>query len=94
MAQVTVVRPIGSSFWSQLDGSIDAGFNYTRSSGVAQLNLNAETVYEKPAFRGRAALSLTQTQTDDGAARAEQLRPAADPQARGGPARVGLAQLL
>jgi hypothetical protein len=66
MAQVTVVRPIGSRFWSQLDGSIDAGFNYTRSSGVAQLNLNSETIYEKPAFRGRAALSLTQTQTDDG----------------------------
>ena len=69
MAQVTVVRPIGASFWSQLDGSIDAGFNYTRSSGVAQLNLNSETVYEKPAFRGRVALSLTQTQTDDGAGR-------------------------
>ena len=69
MAEVTIVRPIGASFWSQLDGSIDAGFNYTRSSGVAQLNLNAETVYEKPAFRGRIALSLTQTQKDDGSGR-------------------------
>ena len=61
--------PIGASFWSKLDGSIDAGFNYTRSSGVAQLNLNSETIYEKPAFRGRVALSLTQTQTDDGSGR-------------------------
>lgn len=69
MAEVTVIRPIGASFWSQLDGSIDAGFNYTRSSGVAQLNLNAESVYEKPAFRGRVALSLTQTQKDDGSSR-------------------------
>ena len=69
MAKVTVVRPIGASFWSQLDGSIDAGFNYTRSSGVAQLNLNAETVYDRPAFRGRVDLSVTQTQKDDGTGR-------------------------
>ena len=36
MSLVTRISPIGCSFWQKLDGAIDAGFNYTRSSGVAQ----------------------------------------------------------
>jgi hypothetical protein len=48
MADVTVISTIGRSFWRKLDGSIDAGFNYTRSSGVAQLNLNWDTLYRQP----------------------------------------------
>jgi hypothetical protein len=66
MLEVTQVTPIGRSFWSKLDGSIDAGFSYTRSSGIAQLNLNSDTVYRKPAFQGRLSASLTQTEQDDG----------------------------
>ena len=69
MSEVTIIRPIGASFWRQLDGAIDAGFNYTKSSGVAQLNLHTETVYAKPAFRGRVAASLTQTAKEDGSGR-------------------------
>jgi hypothetical protein len=69
MAEVTLITPIGTSFWSKLDGSIDAGFSYTRSSGVAQLNLNSDTIYRKPAFRGRVTASLTQTEKDDGSGR-------------------------
>jgi hypothetical protein len=65
MSDVTMIRPIGASFWRQLDGSIDAGFSYTRSSGIAQLNVNWDTVYRRPAFQGRVTASLTQTQTDD-----------------------------
>jgi Protein of unknown function, DUF481 len=65
MAEVTLIRPIGSSFWRKVDGSIDAGFSYTRSSGVAQLNLNSNTVYRRPASQGRLSASLTQTQKDD-----------------------------
>ena len=34
MADVTIIRPIGTNFWHKLDGSIDAGFSYTQSSGV------------------------------------------------------------
>src|SRR5262249_25943107 len=34
MPDVTLITPIGRSFWSKLDGSIDAGFSYTRSSGL------------------------------------------------------------
>src|SRR5262245_32656694 len=66
MAETTIITPIGRSFWRQLDGSIDSGFNYTRSSGVAQLNLNWETLYRRPAFRGRIAASLTLTEKEDG----------------------------
>ena len=54
MKEVVLITPIGRSFWSKLDGAIDAGFSYTKSSGIAQLNLNSETVYRKPAFAGRA----------------------------------------
>ena len=53
MAEVTLITPIGRSFWRQLDGSIDAGFSYTRSSGVAQLNLNSDTVYPQARLRRR-----------------------------------------
>jgi Protein of unknown function, DUF481 len=65
MSQVTLITPIDRNFWRQLDGSIDAGFSYTRSSGVAQLNLNSDTVYRKLASRARLTASLTQTQKDD-----------------------------
>ena len=65
MTEVTIVTPVGQSFWKQLDGSIDVGFNYTRSSEVAQLNLNSDTVYRKPASRARLTASLTLTQKDD-----------------------------
>jgi hypothetical protein len=66
MLEVTQITPIGRSFWSKLDGSIDLGFSYTRSSGIAQLNLNSDTVYRKPAFQSRLSASLTQTEQDDG----------------------------
>ncbi len=59
MTEVTIVTPVGQGFWEQLDGSIDVGFNYTRSSEVAQLNLNSDTVYRRPASRARLTASLT-----------------------------------
>jgi Protein of unknown function, DUF481 len=65
MVEVTIIRPIGGNFWRQLDGSVDAGFSYTRSSGVAQLNFNSDTLYRKPASRARLTASLTVTQTHD-----------------------------
>lgn len=69
MSEVTLITPIGRSFWSKLDGSIDAGFNYTRSSGVATLNLNWDTIYRKPASSTRLTASFTQTAKDDGSGR-------------------------
>jgi hypothetical protein len=69
MSEVTLITPIGASFWRQLDGSVDAGFSYTRSSGVAQLNLNSDTVYRRLASRTRLTASLTQTKKDDDSGR-------------------------
>ena len=65
MPQVTRITPVGERFWRQLDGSIDSGFSYTKSSGIATLNLNSDTIYRKPAFSGRITASTTITQTDD-----------------------------
>ena len=66
MPVVTRISPIGRSFWQKIDGSVDAGFSYTRSSGVAQLNANWNQAYRQPAFTFRTALSLTATEkTED-----------------------------
>jgi hypothetical protein len=65
MSVVTRISPIGTSFWRRIDGSIDTGFNYTRSSGVAQLNTNWTQAYRRPAFTVRTALSLTATEKSD-----------------------------
>jgi Protein of unknown function, DUF481 len=65
MQDVTIITPIGRSFWRKLDGSVDAGFSYTKSSGVAQLNFNSDTIYRRPAFQGRLTASLTATEKDD-----------------------------
>jgi uncharacterized protein DUF481 len=65
MEEVTFMTPIGATFWRRLDGSIDVGFSYTRSSGVAQLNMNSDTVFRRPQFESRLTASLTQTQTED-----------------------------
>ena len=65
MTAVVLITPIGGGFWSKLDGAIDAGFSYTRSSGVAQLNFDSETVYRRPAFAGRLSISATQTRKDE-----------------------------
>lgn len=64
MPAVTSITPIGTSFWRKVDGSVDVGFSYTRSSGIAQLNLNSETVYRKPASSIRLTASFTGTQQD------------------------------
>jgi hypothetical protein len=50
LAEVTRIHPIGAGLWARLDGSVDAGFTYTRSSGIAQFNLNSNVVYRRPAF--------------------------------------------
>jgi Protein of unknown function, DUF481 len=65
MSQVTMIDKIGRSLWAKLDGSIDVGFSYTRSSDVAQLNLNSSTVYRSPSFEGRLTASATATQTSE-----------------------------
>ncbi len=65
MSDVTVIESIGRGFWKKLDGSIDVGFSYTKSSEIAQLNVNSNTVYRRPSFEARLTASGTGTQTSD-----------------------------
>ena len=65
MPEVTEIATIGRSFWRKLDGSFDVGFSYTRSSGIAQLNLNTDTQYRKPRSQTRLTGSFTQTEQSD-----------------------------
>src|SRR5262249_19038489 len=65
MTDVTIITKIGRSFWTKLDGSIDVGFSYTKSSDIAQLNVNSSTVYRSPSFEARLTGSGTVTQTGD-----------------------------
>jgi hypothetical protein len=65
MSEVTSIAPIGASFWTRLDGSVDAGFNYTRSSGIAQTIVNMDTVFRRPAFAFRLSASATLTHRAD-----------------------------
>jgi hypothetical protein len=65
MTDVTVITKIGRSFWHKLDGSIDIGFSYTKSSDIAQLNVNTSVLYRSPSFEARLTGSGTATQTSD-----------------------------
>ena len=69
MAEITSILPIGASFWSQLDGSVDAGFSYTRSSGIAQVTFNSSTRLVRPAYVVQLLGSATVTEQSDGGQR-------------------------
>jgi hypothetical protein len=62
MQDVIEINTIGRSFWRKIDGSFDIGFSYTRSSGIAQLNLNSDVMYRQPRAQTRLTASFTQTQ--------------------------------
>ena len=64
--EVTLMSQIGRSFWRKLDGSIDAGFSYTKSSEVAQFNFNSDTVFRAPRHQVRIIASFTQTSKGEG----------------------------
>ena len=63
--EVTNIIPIGASLWRKIDGSVDAGFTYTQSTGIAQTTWNSNTMYRRPAFLMRLTTSATLTQQDD-----------------------------
>jgi putative salt-induced outer membrane protein YdiY len=65
--EVISIAPIGSSFWRRLDGSLDAGFTYTRSSGVGQFNVALNTTFHRPSFtvQLQANSIITRTEGED-----------------------------
>jgi hypothetical protein len=66
--EITRVTPIGASFWSRLEGSLDAGFSYTRSSGIAQVNLNGDATFRRPksTMRLSGSATITAQEVDEG----------------------------
>jgi hypothetical protein len=66
--EITRVTPIGASFWSKLEGSLDAGFSYTRSSGIAQINLNGDVSFRRPesVLRLSGSATVTSQEVDEG----------------------------
>ena len=48
--EVVSVSAIKSGFLERIDGSIDVGGSYTKSSGVGQASLAFDTAYRRPAF--------------------------------------------
>ena len=64
IVEVTEIAPIGSNFWRRLDGSLDAGFTYTRSSGVGQINVDLDTTFRRPSFLLQLDANTIVTRTD------------------------------
>lgn len=65
MEDVTRLTAIGASFWSKLEGSINAGFSYTHSAQLAQVTFNQDAIYRRPAFQFRMASSATITKQEN-----------------------------
>jgi hypothetical protein len=61
LATVVRIVPIGESFFRRIDGSLDTGFAYTKSSGVAQLNLGADATFRRPAYELSASFAENYT---------------------------------
>jgi hypothetical protein len=65
ISEVTIILPLGASFWTRIDGTFDSGFTYTRSSAIAQFTLNSNTTYHRPSFVFQLTASATLTHETD-----------------------------
>jgi uncharacterized protein DUF481 len=59
------LAPLYLTFWRRWDGNLDLGFNYTESSQLVQLNLNAQGTYRKPTFSLESTISVTYSRQSD-----------------------------
>ena len=50
LSGITGIEALGQRFWDKLDGSVGAGFDYTRSSGVSQFTFNSDVTYRQPKY--------------------------------------------
>ena len=70
MSSVINIYPSSRSLWRRFDGSLDAGFTYTKSSSRSQLNLNGEIRYRSSRWETQLAVdsllsaSNGETETD------------------------------
>jgi hypothetical protein len=64
LAAIVVIRPVARSWIGDLTGRLDAGFSYTRGSGVAQSSLSGELTTRRPAFESTVAFNAVLTQVE------------------------------
>lgn len=64
LLDIVRMTPLGSGFWSRLDGGLDAGFNFTSASQQTQWTLNTSVEYRNRAFLNRASLSSQLTKLE------------------------------
>jgi hypothetical protein len=62
---VVRISPIGRSFLHRIDGAFNLGFSFSESSGVAQLTVNANATFRRPAFEVSTNLSSYVTRQRD-----------------------------
>jgi hypothetical protein len=51
IADVVFMKPVGDSFWRQVDGAVDVGYSFTSASNSAQWSLAADIVRRRPGRR-------------------------------------------
>ena len=59
------IMQIGRSLWKRMDGAIDVGFSYTKSSELGQASFNGNSTYRRPSFEVRLDGSATVTVRSD-----------------------------
>ena len=62
---VVDIAPLGARFFSRIDGSVDLGASYTKSSGVGQASVSAAATYRRPSFETSTKLSTMLTRKPD-----------------------------
>lgn len=65
LADIVVFTTIKKGFLQRIDGSVDLGGSYTKSSGIADLYFDAETIYRRPSHSYAATFSSNFTRQPD-----------------------------
>ena len=65
MADVVVFATIKKGFFHRIDGSVDLGGSYTKSSGIAELYFDADAIYRRPSHSYEATFSSNFTRQPD-----------------------------
>ncbi len=67
MIDVAEFTRIKTTFWQRIDGSVDLGGSYTKSSGVADVSFNAQAQYRRPAYAFNVTFSTNLTHQQEAA---------------------------
>ncbi len=62
---VVEAAPIRARFFDRIDGSVDIGASYAKSSGISQTTLDGDATYRRPSFETSVNFSSTLSQSPD-----------------------------